>query len=614
VAVVLIGLLLPPLGMYMQLVMGYALPHWMTLLAFVAIMRWCRQGPTRHEMILVLAVVSAAVGMVAGKVLEGLLFRQYLVQSPAARSFEIAGHVPAWAVPPPSSEAYKLRALFHREWWTPIALVAVGLLWSSLNFYSLGYVLFRMTSDLERLPFPLAAIHARGVAALAESDRKTRRWRCFVIGAGIGMAFSLLSVGLPLLTDSLLKTPIQLIPTCIDRTRSLQGIRPAACVVVGTNLMYLFVGLVLPFWLVVGAFLSAAGGQLGLNPMLYSAGVLKRWQPGMSAVATQTANSLDFWLSFRAGAVSAIALIGLVVSLRLVLAARRPQGTDRPILPAPAARGDVSIVGPLVFYVASTLGLIVLCHWLVPGCPVCVLLVFGFAYTPLVSYATARLMALGAYGFGLAHLGTSCVALTGYRGVGIWCAPLPMLNAGSAAQVFRELELTGTRPSEAFKALLVCVPVALVSSLLFCSLLWRMGEIPSTAYPYAMRFWPLTAVRKCFWMTATSTGNTFFLEALKPTPIAMGLAYGLGACILLPAVRLPAMLAYGAVVGLGDSLAIWPLAFLGALLGRFHFAKRFGGKVWREYAAILTAGFACGSTMAGLIAVGLRLMGGAALR
>ena len=48
-----------------------------------------------------------------------------------------------------------------------------------------------MTSDVERLPFPMAPVQAAGATALAEAGSKEEswRWRVFSIGAMMGLIF-----------------------------------------------------------------------------------------------------------------------------------------------------------------------------------------------------------------------------------------------------------------------------------------------------------------------------------------------------------------------------------------------------------------------------------------
>jgi hypothetical protein len=116
-----------------------------------------------------------------------------------------------------------------------------------------------------------------------------------------------------------------------------------------------------------------------------------------------------------------------------------------------------------------------------------------------------------------------------------------------------------------------------------------------------MRFWPRNATVRAFWMTATTTGNEFFLKAIKWKIIAAGTAYG---CIAYPVLRLlgaPTLFLYGTIQGLvGDPAMQFP-RFGAALLGRFYLRNVFGKEQWRNYTPVLAAGFSAGM---GLVAMG----------
>ena len=60
--------------------------------------------------------------------------------------------------------------------------------WSTVRHISAGYLLFRLTADLERLPYPMAPIAAQGATALAETTGRgeTWKWRIFSIGSMAG--------------------------------------------------------------------------------------------------------------------------------------------------------------------------------------------------------------------------------------------------------------------------------------------------------------------------------------------------------------------------------------------------------------------------------------------
>jgi hypothetical protein len=49
------------------------------------------------------------------------------------------------------------------------------------------------------------------------------------------------------------------------------------------------------------------------------------------------------------------------------------------------------------------------------------------------------------------------------------------------------------------------------------------------------------------------------------------------------------------------------LEVAGALLGRYYFFKRYG-KMWRQYAPVLLAGFSCGMGLTGMLAMGFALI------
>jgi len=593
-AAVLVGVFVPPAVVHSQLVAGGRLSQWIVLVLAVAVARAFRTRLSRHDMILIVSVVGVAVPLAASGVVDGLLAMQYFVRSPAATGAELAELIPAWAAPPLSSESYVLRALLHRDWWAPISVVLVGLIWSRLSLYVLGYVFFRITSDLERLPFPMAPVAAEGVTALAESEKRPRHWECLLIGAFCGVGFCLLWTGLPAVTHVVFGKPVSLIPPLIDCTRACQRILPGAALTISTNLAHVFTGFVLPFWFVVGAFLSSAIGQLGLNPLLGSAGVLPHWKPGMGARATQMTSHLSFWLSFRTGLMLAVALIGVAATIRAVLKKRGAQGSLGQSVPARQKRGDVSVVACLVVYVAAALAVMLVCRRLAPKLSSWIILAFGFGYTPIVSYASARLLGIGGYGCDVPNLTDACRTFTGYRGIDIWFAPLPAADAGPTTQRFRELALTGMPLLRGFKAAGICIPLTTLSAILFSALLWRAGDIPSQAYPHASKLWCWRAYQRHFWLTASRKGGSWYFDALKPTLVLSGTAYGLASCALLAVLKMPTTFAYGTIVGLGGEFSSWPGILIGALLGRFVLKKYFGAETWVTYAPTLLAGFMVG--------------------
>jgi hypothetical protein len=71
---------------------------------------------------------------------------------------------------------------------------------------------------------------------------------------------------------------------------------------------------------------------------------------------------------------------------------------------------------------------------------------------------------------------------------------------------------------------------------------------------------------------------------------------------------LPVLMTYGVIRGLDQSTpdAILP-QFIGALFGRYLFAKKFGDR-WPQYRVVFVAGFGCGVGLAMMFSLGLVFM------
>ena len=106
-------------------------------------------------------------------------------------SSDLADKIPTWVAPSVAGCARHAQ-LFHPAWVTPIGLMALGMFLQRVDHFGLGYVMYRLTSDVEKLPFPMAPVAAQGVTALADASggQETWRWRVFSFGAMLGMAFA----------------------------------------------------------------------------------------------------------------------------------------------------------------------------------------------------------------------------------------------------------------------------------------------------------------------------------------------------------------------------------------------------------------------------------------
>ena len=621
-----VGFIMMPGAIYMGLIAGVSMgpaAEWVTIILFSELARRSFAPLTKQEIYVIYyiagglaGVISGGVGgmMIAGGPFGQLIWNQYLVQSQAVEGFGIAQHIPEWISPAKGSPALAARSFFHMAWIPAVTVLVASQILSRAEWFSLGYVLFRITSDVERLPFPLAPVAAQGATALAESadEGESWRWRTFSIGMGIGLLFGTIYVGLPALTGLVASDPIALLPIpWIDLTRTTESFLPAAPLGIGTDLGLVLIGMVLPFWVVVGSFAAAMVHALG-SPVLYHAGYLTHWRPGMDTILTHFSNDIDVWMSVYIGSGAMVGIIGIYHAVTSMKRTEGGTGAKGRLKETPAGRGDFPFWGAAGVYLLSTLAMILLCLYLLEDdeFPLLFLIGFGFLLTPMLSYINARMAGLTGQTVGFPMIREGTFILSGYKGVDIWFVPIPYADHGRRAQLFREVELTGTKFTSILKAELLVLPLSLICGLIFWSLIWLMAPIPSPVFQYAQNYWHLIALRQSLWYSATMPGVTesLFEEAIKWPWIAGGFAFTAGSYFLLSFMRMPVSLIYGFIRGLQGLPHMLIPEIIGAFIGRYYLEKRFGQRAWRQYAPVVFAGFACGMGLIGMSAVAIALI------
>jgi hypothetical protein len=614
IGAIFIGFLMMPGSMYLQLVIGQGIgpaARWVTIILFAEIAKRAHSDLKQQEIFLLYYMAGAALA----SPFSGLLWNQYLVQSDAARMLGVTEFIPSWVAPAADSVSMVERSFFHRDWLVPILLLVGSQIIQRIDHFGLGYALYRLTSDVEKLPFPMAPVAALGTMALAESAEEKKaswKWRVFSIGGVIGLAFGSIYVLLPIVSGLIFTEQIRLIPIpWIELTGYTEGFLPAVATGLQFDLGLVFVGMVLPFWAVIGGLIGLIITII-LNPLLYSAGILHRWHPGMATVDTVFANNFDFYMSFGIGLGLAIAFIGVWSVIRSFRAGKEERGSLNDLFNPPAGRGDFNFWIAIGIYFFSTLAYVALCVWLVPSFPWVFFLAYGFVYTPIISYITARMEGIAGQFVSLPLVReASFIAgarFFGYQGIEIWYAPIPIHNYGEATVQFRQIELTGTSIRGIIKAELLVFPIVMVASLIFSQFIWRLAPIPSASYPFAQELWHLQALNTLLMQTSTLEGNSMFYQALDGITIFSGLGFGVVMYAVLSFFGLPILLIYGVVRGLGQSTPHGLiLEVIGAFAGRYFFMKKFG-PMWRQYAPVLLAGFSCGMGLSGMFAMGFALI------
>jgi hypothetical protein len=613
-----VGLLMMPGSIYLTLVSGQSgagAAPWVAVILFTELARRSFTTARRQELYMLLGLTGAAVG--SGDQYRGFIWNAFFIQTQQAESYEIADKIPFWIAPSQDSIALAERLLLHMDWFWPIVIFLIMKLLGTIRSISAGYFLFRLTADLERLPYPLAPIQAQGATALAETTGRaeTWRWRVFSVGSMVGLFWGFLYIGIPSLTGVMMSQPIQILKIpFIDFTPSIEGFAPTGVFALSTDFGQMLIGFVLPFPVIMTEFAAALFTQFILNPqILYPTEILHQWRAGLDVRGVGLFNGLDFWISFGMGKAFSFAVVGLAASIPMVLVQMRKgrqSGTSaRGSLRPPPGRGDFPLWLMGGLWILGMGVFVWLVHWMVPNFPLAFLVGFAFVYTPLHSYINARTFGvLGRPLFDIPYIHETTFILSRYEEIDIWFAPLPDEDYGAGTQHWRVLELTGTTFTSNIAAHLIMMPILLISGIIVWHFIWKIAPIPSSQYPFAQTWWPIYATNECLWKTSLRDGNSQMLQAIRGDYVAAGFTSSLAIYGLLWVAKMPSMWFYGLVGGIGADPGMMIPRVLGAAIGRFYMIKRFGLKRWFMFNPVLAAGFTCGVGLVGMGTVAIALV------
>ncbi len=624
---VFIAFVMLPGVIFMGLMIGQDLgtaAEWVTIILFVELARRSFIVLRKQELFMLKYTVGHLSHIAGGLALGGgifasLVWHRYLRTSEAFKSFGISEELPKWVAP----QGEAVYQPFHSDVWWPVIGVTVGaMLLSKLTQLSLGWLAYKVTVDAEKLPFPMAPIHAEGAIALAErsSDTHKRGFRqyCFAIGVIIGAVFGLLYVAVPTLSKAFLDKPIQLLPIpFLDLTVELEQWLHGGTFGIAIQLGLLFTGFVLPWRVTVGMFVTCVLTQFVINPfILQPNGLLPHWQPGKDAIETQVATSIDMYMSVGIGTAFAIFFVGVYGLVRSLIKYRRKSGpTDvdfRAILRRDKERGDPPVWVALAVWIGSAVGFIILSDQLVnAGLPkndrfsIWWFIAFAFVWTPINTYINARMIGIAGQHAGMPFVTESAIFISGYKYVDIWFAPMPIANFGGMADTLRVTQLTRTKFTSILKAELLIFPLMMLASFIYWSYITGLGPIPSDSYPFVQKFWPQFAQMKALWASSMSEGQSLFQQAVKPEVIVMATAGTVALFAGFGAAGISSQYLYGGLGALHSYPHMTIVMFGGALLGRYYFARKFGKEQWQNYAPILTVGFGAGIGLVGMLSIAI---------
>jgi hypothetical protein len=632
---VFIAVVMLPGLIYMGLVVGTNIgsgAEWVTVLLFLELARRSYQKLKRQELMVIHHMALTLTGMINGVMLCGgifaaMIWQQYLKQSDVFRNFNLTDQMPEWFSP--GSETLAYRSFFDTSWLPAVGVAVLAMVLYKIQFFGIGYFMFRITSDVEQLPFPMARVGAEGATALAESESQEReswRWNVFSTLGVAGVVWGLVYMGIPTLSGALFGVTTSLIPIpFLDLSPALESWLPSAEIAIGFNLGLLLLAFVLPWRVVLASSLVCILIRIVLPPVFYEAGIHTVWQPGFGALDTRLANSLDIWISVTIGAALSIFVTGVFMAVRGAVKARRsadgrPQIDWRRLWRPPADRGDLPLWLVVLLFVVAASGFVMLVHGIVnlgwlggfakprdQWFPIWMLAVFAFVWTPVSTYVTARLMGICGQRVPVPFVREGSFFLSGYRHSDIWFSPIPLHDFGQASTLFKQLETTRVKFSSLIKVELLTLILLTFAGYFYWSYIWRLGPVPSDAYPFAQKMWPFIAKNMALWASALGEGNNQMIQAIKPEVI-LGTAAGFtGLFFACMATGLPLAYYFGAVSGIGTFtyMAIPMLVGLGL---RFLVSRRLGSEKLTRYAPVMMAGFSAGFGISGMLIVSVVLI------
>ena len=355
---------------------------------------------------------------------------------------------------------------------------------------SLGIVFNYLYTKVEVLPFPTAHVEAERAKSLTWEDK--RKLQIFSMSAIIASFFAIVLYGFPLVLG------FTLIPLpWFDFNPAIEGILPGASFGIGTDLILLSVGFILPMTVVLSMLLGSIFVNLIGNHILVSNGLLPGWEPGMSLIDTFNMSQLDFWLGWTVGFLIAASLIPILknpkIFYRTIRDLRRLSKGE-----APEGEGTPPLSILFALFIFGTLGSVVIAVLLIPDLSISLILmliILTVGWTFLWSLTMAYAFGITANFPEIKFLKESAFVAAGTPiGSEIWFVPV-VVSPGGASWVatFKTADLTYTKRGSLIKAHILATFVAWFVGIFWVSALLSIAQVPSVVFPVPL--WPLEAGR-----------------------------------------------------------------------------------------------------------------------
>ena len=595
-----------PAAIWVSLTSGAGLGsavQYTTILLFAEIARFFGRKLTKQEVFIMWSSVGAA-GTEA--VAVALIFHLYYRNAPTSHMFKdpltglpLSQVIPTWYAPPLASQVGILRTLWHPDWIMP-ALVTLGswILAYRINDIAMGFILYRLYSTVEKLPFPMQRVSAEMVTTI--SEREPHKFRVLIISAVISMAYGFVLYGVPFITQMRL-VPIPM--PWVDLTRYLEVLLPGSAFGIATDLLTFASGFVLPFNVVVSMLIGSVAVFLVGNPLavlMYPTAErpgLFGYTTGMGLRSIYQWSYLYLWASPMIGLAMAAGLAPIIRKPRNIINAftslRRLKETEK-------KKGILQLPIIVALYLGSTLGTIVLVHWLVPDFPLWALFILCFVWPFIMAIISGRAIALAGVGVDVPYFRNAIIMISGYKGIDIWYAPLDTSPGTWVLTSFKIAELTETKITSWIKAYYLATLLAWPLSFLYVQIFWQIAPIPSSAYPYTAIYWPIQVMQHQIWVTRQ-------MDIFRIEHILWAFIIGLGCFLGTSFTKIP-FSPIGFVTGFGMPIPTPFTQFIGALAGKI-ISKKVGSYWWNQNKFAIVAGIGLGMGLITAITAAIGVIG-----
>jgi len=600
IAILYAGLVLQPMVIFSSLYGGIGLTgavQLITILLFTQLGSLLGRRLSKHE-VLVAFIASGISGSFTQLFSFYGIFLAYIRSNPA---FSIGPLLPTWLCPPVYSEALLARTYLHPDWIPFIVIHCLAFtLWYVANFV-LGLMAFQLYSEVEKLPFPAARVNAEAVVTL--SERAPERMRYFTYFLFFGFAYGLVAYGFPVFGRALLRHDVvPFIPVpWLDLNSMVQGdfgIR-AANFGISTSLSSLATGFVIPFDIVLTAFLSSIAVNLIINPFLYERGYLPRLIFGADISYTWQRSFIDFWVGPSMGLTIALGVAPLLLhSGNLKEAFRSMRDLEKVYSESRLMRVNTLFL----IYVACSLGTLVITLLLCPDfMPYAwIAAIFSTVLPFILVMASARAMASAGIGVEIPYLFEGVMGALPYNKVDVWFAPLytsHTVTMGSPSAMWVDYlymaKYTGTEITSIAKGWFLALPIAWGLGLIFSTAMWLLAPIPSSFYPYTAKTWPIMASYMDLFVSKR------FVAVLDPKMIGSSFLLGVIVYVASEFLKHPgALVGIATAVGVGSLIPPIVTMFIGGFIGKVAMTKFFGRENWEKYRFIVAAGLIAGEGLA----------------